>query len=150
MPQVALTLLCLFSSMFGILNVTPPPDTSQNLTYWTMISAGKMPLQATGADNSAREELDAEHDSAPEKAIEQPAAKPAAAKGRGSAIASMWSKAPPKKAGKAALKQTPAPPSAKSKASAVDAEAFLRLNQQVRALPSSLYGKHGTQHLTCV
>ena len=90
-----------------------------------------MPLQAAGADKPAKGEADAEHDSAPGKATEQPAAKQAAAKGKGSAIASMWSKAPPKKAGKAAPKQTPAAASAKSKAAAVDAEAFLRLNQQV-------------------
>ena len=96
-----------------------------------MTSAGKMPLKAAGADKPAGREADAEHDSAPAKATEQPAAKPAAAKGKGSAIASMWSKAPPKKAGKAPPKQTPAPAAAKSKAAAVDAEAYLRLNQQV-------------------
>ena len=95
-------------------------------------------MQAAGADKPAEREPDAEHDSAPAKAVEQPTAKPVAAKGKGSAIASMWSKAPPKKAGKAAPKQTPAPAAAKSKAAAVDAEAFLRLNQQVSALPFSL------------
>ena len=95
-----------------------------------MTSAGKTALQATGTDKTARAAPDAEHNSASATAIEQPIAKPAAAKGKGSAIASMWSKAPAKKAGKAALKQTAAPASAKSKA-AVDAEAFLRLNQQV-------------------
>ncbi|CAK0773394.1 hypothetical protein CVIRNUC_004061 [Coccomyxa viridis] len=95
---------------------------------------GKMPLQAAAADKTAGREPDAEQDSASAKATEQPTAKPAAAKGKGSAIASMWSKAPPKKAGKAAPKQTPA--SAKSKAAAVDAEAFLRLNQQDAASSS--------------
>ena len=116
--------------MFCRLGVSPPPDISQKASFGTVTSAGKMPLQAAGADKTAKRGPDAEHNSAADKA-EQPTAEPAAAKGKGSAIASMWSKAPPKKAGKVAPKQTPAPASAKSKAAAVDAEAFLRLNQQV-------------------
>ena len=128
-PHVAAMLLCLVSE--DVLQIETVTFTRQilELIYGNMTSAGKMPLQAAAADKTAGREPDAEQDSAPAKATEQPTAKPAAAKGKGSAIASMWSKAPPKKAGKAAPKQTPA--SAKSKAAAVDAEAFLRLNQQV-------------------
>ena len=78
------------------------------------------------------EELEAKSASAPARAAEVlPAAKPAA-KGKGSAIASMWSKAPAKKgAKKAAPQPAAAQPSLREKAGAVDAEAFMRLNQQV-------------------
>lgn len=43
----------------------------------------------------------------------------------------MWSKAPAKKAAKKPAQATVSAP-AKAKAAAVDAEAFMRLNQQVR------------------
>ena len=86
------------------------------------------------------EEPEAKSASAPARAAEvAPVAKPAAAKGKGSAIASMWSKAPAKKAKKGAPQKAAAQPSLKEKAAAVDAEAFMRLNQQVHsvfALPS--------------
>ena len=120
-----------FPKVFCRLDMTSPIDTLRKKSYRNYVSAGKMPLKAAGADKPAEKDLEAEHDSAPAKAFEQPTAKPAAAKGKGSAIASMWSKAPAKKARKAAPKHTPAPAAAKSKAAAVDAEAFLRLNQQV-------------------
>ena len=92
-------------------------------------------------------EPEAKSASAPARAAEvMPAAKPAAVKGKGSAIASMWSKAPAKKAKKAAPQKTAAQPSLKEKAAAVDAEAFMRLNQQVyptsRCLPPERNAMH--------
>lgn len=84
-------------------------------------------------------EPEAKSASAPAQAAEAvPAVKPAAAKGKGSAIASMWSKAPAKKgARKPAPQQAAAQPSLRAKATAVDAEAFMRLNQQVHSLWAS-------------
>ena len=91
-------------------------------------------------------EPEAKSASAPARAPEAlPAGKPAAAKGKGSAIASMWSKAPAKKAKKAVPQQAAAQPSLKQKAGAVDSEAFMRLNQQVRPMSGS-----ANQQLKCM
>ena len=102
---------------------------------WEITCAGK-PAAAIAVTNKVEVEPEAKSASAPAKAAEAvQAAKPAAAKGKGSAIASMWSKAPAKKGRKAAPQQASAQPSPEKKAAAVDAEAFMRLNQQVGNIP---------------
>ena len=113
---------------------------------WEPASAGK---PASAAAAKPDKEPDAKPNSAPAKAAEAPAAKPAAAKGNGSAIASMWSKAPAKKGRKPAPKQAAAQPSLKEKAAAVDAEAFMRLNQQVEPHPEPcmLWALCGVLHI---
>jgi len=109
-------------------------------------SAGK---PASAAAAKPDKEPEAKPNSAPAKAADAPAAKPAAAKGNGSAIASMWSKAPAKKGRKSAPKQAAAQPSLKEKAAAVDAEAFMRLNQQVKPHPEAcmLWALPGVLHI---
>lgn len=103
-----------------------------------VLLAGK-PAAAAAGTKKAKKEDGAKHDSAPAKVADKPAAKPAAAKGKGSAIASMWSKAPAKKAKKPAAKQAAAPAPVKEKAVAVDAEAFMRLNHEVRHFPKGSF-----------
>ena len=112
-----------------------------------MFCPGKKPSAADAKADAAHEEKpalapEAKHNSAPAKPAAALASKPTAAKGRGGAIASMWSKAPNKKAAKKPAQATiPAP--ARGKAAAVDAEAFMRLNQQVRYPHSQCQLAHG-------